>query len=95
MFVLRLLRYEPVASVVEENKLACTAHTDYGFFTLLATDSEPGFQALLDGCWVDVAPPSDPGTLLFNGADMLREASGKRFQSILHRVVVSGVVPRC
>ena len=44
-----MLRYAPERSTPESGVLACGAHSDYGMFTLLATDDVPGLQILPRG----------------------------------------------
>lgn len=45
------------------------AHTDYGAFTVLATDDNPGLQIYTGGKWQHVKPV--PGTFVINLGDML------------------------
>ena len=45
------------------------AHTDYGAFTVLATDDNPGLQIYTSGKWQHVKPV--PGTFVINLGDML------------------------
>ena len=67
---------------------ACRAHTDFGFFTLLLTDDQPGLQIFLEDAWVDVPPM--PDCLILNAGDMCERWTNGRFKSVLHRVVNCG-----
>ena len=71
--VLRLLRYAPTPSKVDEGKFACGAHTDYGLFTLLATDSVPGLQVFDSETneWIPVRPPR-ADLLVLNVGDLMQ-----------------------
>ena len=59
-------------------------HSDYGFLTLLAQDSNGGLQVKTPGGWIE-APPL-PGTLICNIGDMLDRLTGGFFKSTPHRV---------
>lgn len=89
--VLRLLRYAPTPSKVDEGKFACGAHTDYGLFTLLATDSVPGLQVFDSETneWIPVRPPREDMFVL-NVGDLMQFWSDGAFKSTKHRVVVDG-----
>ena len=89
--VLRLLRYAPTPSNVDEGKFACGAHTDYGLFTLLATDSVPGLQVFDSETndWIPVRPPR-ADLLVLNVGDLMQFWSDGAFTSTKHRVVVDG-----
>ena len=89
--VLRLLRYPPTPSKVDEGKFACGAHTDYGLFTLLATDSVPGLQVFDSETneWIPVRPPRDDMFVL-NVGDLMQFWSDGAFKSTKHRVVMDG-----
>lgn len=66
---LRLLRYSAEVSRPEDGVFAAGAHSDYGMWTLLATDASPGLQIQPRGGaeWVDVAPI--PNGLIVNVGD--------------------------
>ncbi|HSG89414.1 MAG TPA: 2OG-Fe(II) oxygenase family protein [Pseudomonadales bacterium] len=66
-------------------QLGAGAHTDYGSFTLLMTDGEPGLQIRRDGHWEDVDAP--PGTVVVNTGDLMAHWSNDRYRSTWHRVV--------
>ncbi len=89
--VLRLLRYAPTPSKVDEGKFACGAHTDYGLFTLLATDSVPGLQVFDSETneWIPVRPPREDMFVL-NVGDLMQFWSEGAFKSTKHRVVMDG-----
>ena len=89
--MLRLLRYAPTPSKVDEGKLACGAHTDYGLFTLLATDSVPGLQVFDSETneWIPVRPPREDMFVL-NVGDLMQFWSDGAFKSTKHRVVMDG-----
>jgi len=53
--ILRLLRYMPEVSDVENGKFGAGAHSDYGLITILATDGTPGLQVeVAPDTWIDV-----------------------------------------
>jgi len=83
--LLRLLHYSPQVSLPEEGIFAAGAHTDYGFLTILATDSQPGLQIFLKDQWIDVPPC--PNTFIINLGDMLQRWTNNAFKSTIHRVV--------
>lgn len=76
-------------------------HTDWGSFTILATDSTPGLQVFLQsddgsdeggdgksigGRWVDVPPVND--CLIVNSGDQISCLTNGRYKSALHRVMI-------
>jgi isopenicillin N synthase-like dioxygenase len=69
MLFLRPLHYSSEISKPQEGLFAAGAHTDYGMFTILATDGCPGLQILHRRKWIDV--PAIPGALIVNLGDML------------------------
>ena len=68
MLFLRPLRYSPAISSPADGVLGAGAHSDYGLFTLLATDGTPGLQIQQQGRWLDV--PHVPHALVVNVGDM-------------------------
>jgi isopenicillin N synthase-like dioxygenase len=82
---LRPLHYPPRVGDPNAGELGAGAHTDFGCFTLLLTDREPGLQIQWDGRWVDV-PPRE-GCYIVNIGDLLQVWTNGRFKSTLHRVV--------
>src|SRR3954468_8747961 len=82
---LRLLHYRPHAKDAPEDAFGSAPHTDYGFITILAQDSQGGLEVRRkDGTWL-AAPPLD-GTWVVNVADMLSRWTNGRWQSTPHRV---------
>ncbi|KAJ3057310.1 hypothetical protein HK097_009263 [Rhizophlyctis rosea] len=98
--LLRLFRYFPAsaaANLVSEESIAnatgSSAHTDWGFLTLILqqdgitglqiASSDPEDPAKTE--WVDIPPI--PGTLLVNAGDYLSLLTNGRVVSPLHRVV--------
>ena len=62
------------------------AHTDYGAFTIVATEQVPGLQIFLDDEWLDV--PMVPNGFVVNLGDLMARWTNDRWVSTLHRVVV-------
>lgn len=84
--LLRTIHYPPLTGAEEEGAVRAAAHEDINLITLLPSASAPGLQALdLAGNWHDV--PCDPGMIVVNSGDMLKEASGGYYPSTTHRVV--------
>ncbi|HSG89196.1 MAG TPA: 2OG-Fe(II) oxygenase family protein [Pseudomonadales bacterium] len=85
---LRVLSYPgagPDRPQAAPEQLGAGAHTDYGSFTLLMTDGEPGLQIRREGRWEDVDAP--PGTVVVNTGDLMAHWSNDRYRSTWHRVV--------
>ena len=79
--VMKLNHYTAEASTPESGVLACGAHSDWGMFTLLATDDVPGLQILRDGgVWEDVPP--HPGDFIVNIGDLLQRWSNDVFKYV-------------
>jgi isopenicillin N synthase-like dioxygenase len=87
VITLRPINYErrPGAPDVLPEQMRLGAHTDFGVFTLLLADEEPGLQVLRHGVWHDLVPPR--GTLVCNLGDMLAMWTNDRWTSTMHRVV--------
>jgi isopenicillin N synthase-like dioxygenase len=84
--LLRTIHYPPLTGTEEEGAVRAAAHEDINLITLLPSASAPGLQALdLAGRWHDV--PCDPGMIVVNSGDMLKEASGGYYPSTTHRVI--------
>jgi isopenicillin N synthase-like dioxygenase len=82
---LRLLHYPPHAVDAPDDAFGSAPHTDYGFITILAQDSQGGLEVRRsDGTWL-AAPPIE-GTWVVNVADMLSRWTNGRWQSTPHRV---------
>jgi len=83
--------YHATRSVVEDGKLGCGAHTDYGMLTLLMTDAVPGLQikgratAEEEDVWIDVNPRE--GHFIVNVGDLMERWSNGKYAANLHRVV--------
>ena len=85
---LRLIRYPACNPDSPAQTCGSAAHTDHGFVTLVAQDSNGGLEVRnSDHRWVPVEPI--PGTLVLNVADMLSLWSGGRWLSTPHRVVLN------
>jgi len=84
--LLRIIHYPPLRGDDEKDAIRAAAHDDINLITVLISGSEPGLQ-VLDGNnnWVDVR--SDPGWLVINIGDMLKECSNGYFPSTTHRVI--------
>ncbi|KIC51305.1 2OG-Fe(II) oxygenase family protein [Tateyamaria sp. ANG-S1] len=81
---LRLLHYPPATGAA--NEIGAGAHTDYGAFTLLMTDGEPGLQVKpRNGDWVDV--PHIPNAFIVNVGDCLMRWTNDIYVSTPHRVL--------
>ena len=84
--LLRALHYPPLTGVEEEGAVRAAAHEDINLITLLPAATAPGLQVKdTQGCWHDVS--CDPGTIVINSGDMLRETSGGFYPSTTHQVV--------
>ena len=85
---LRLLRYPIYENNTPAGTYGSAPHTDHGFLTLVAQDMNGGLEVSSpDKGWLSVKPI--PGTFVLNVADMLSLASGGRWPSTPHRVVLS------
>jgi isopenicillin N synthase-like dioxygenase len=84
--LLRILHYPPLTGAEEEGAVRAAAHEDINLITLLPAATAPGLQVKdLTGRWHEV--PCDPGTIVVNSGDMLKEASQRWYPSTTHRVV--------
>jgi isopenicillin N synthase-like dioxygenase len=87
--ILRLLHYPPVDRVPDPGSLplsGCGAHSDYGYLTILAQDSQGGLQVETQArTWIDV-PPID-GAIVCNIGEMMALWTNGRFRATPHRVV--------
>lgn len=81
---LRLSRYAPVESV-DADQFGIAPHVDTTFFTLLAQDC-PGLviRGEQTGEWLTV--PVQPGALVVNTGELLKQWSNDRFASVKHFV---------
>ncbi|KAF9436690.1 hypothetical protein BGZ76_003224 [Entomortierella beljakovae] len=86
---MRLFHYLPYADQQHSSFIGSSAHTDWGFLTLILSPSKTvGLQLFHDKAWHDV--PSVPNTLVVNGGDYLSLLTGGKLISPLHRVVSNG-----
>lgn len=84
--LLRPIHYPPLSGAEEEGAVRAAAHEDINLITLLPAATAPGLQVKdLSGKWHDVS--CDPGTIVINSGDMLKEASGQYYPSTTHRVM--------
>lgn len=84
--LLRILRYPPLTGDEPDGALRAAAHEDINLLTVLPAAEEPGLEVLdADGQWHEV--PCDPGTVVINAGDMLRELTEGYFPSTTHRVM--------
>lgn len=84
--LLRPIHYPPLDGSEEEGAVRAAAHEDINLITLLPAATAPGLQVRdTQGNWHDV--PCDPGTIVVNSGDMLKEASGGYYPSTTHQVV--------
>lgn len=84
--LLRTIHYPPLDGSEKEGEVRAGAHEDINLITLLPSATAPGLQVLdLQGRWHEV--PCDPGTIVVNSGDMLKEASNGYYPSTTHRVV--------
>ncbi|KAF9428370.1 hypothetical protein BGZ94_002632 [Podila epigama] len=86
---MRLFHYLPYADAKHAAQIGSSAHTDWGFLTLILSPSKTvGLQLFHENEWHDV--PSVENTLVINGGDYLSLLTGGKFISPLHRVVSNG-----
>jgi isopenicillin N synthase-like dioxygenase len=87
--ILRVLHYpgNPQADLSAElPDFGCGAHTDYGYLTILAQDSNGGLQVQnTAGKWVDARPIK--GSFVCNIGDMMAQWTNDEFRATQHRVV--------
>ncbi|KAI1316966.1 hypothetical protein EDD11_009210 [Mortierella claussenii] len=86
---MRLFHYLPYDEQQHAAQIGSSAHTDWGFLTLILSPSKTvGLQLFHDNRWQDV--PSIENTLVVNGGDYLSLLTGGKLISPLHRVVSNG-----
>lgn len=86
MSLIRILHYPPITDKEDENAVRAAAHEDIDLLTILPAATASGLQVLdRVGNWHDVS--CDYGMLIFNGGDMLQEATKGYYKSTTHRVV--------
>ena len=68
------------------SQLRAAAHEDINLITLLVAGTRPGLEAKdKNGNWHEIT--TDPGTIIVNIGDMLKEVSRGYYPSTTHRVV--------
>jgi isopenicillin N synthase-like dioxygenase len=85
--LLRILHYPPLTGAEPAGAMRAAAHEDINLLTVLPAATRPGLQVLdTAGAWHDV--PCDPGSVVINSGDMLARATGRRYPSTTHRVLL-------
>ena len=90
--VLKQMKYAGEPSDPSAGKFGAGAHTDWGSFTVLATDETPGLQIMMGDEWLPVPPK--PGCLIINSGDQITQLTNGEYRSALHRVVTTSSKPR-
>ena len=84
--LLRIIHYPPFIGSEDSQSLRAAPHEDINLITLLVAGTKPGLEAQdKDGNWHKIS--TDPGTIIVNIGDMLKEVSGGYYPSTTHRVV--------
>ncbi len=84
--LLRVIHYPPFSGTENSKSLRAAAHEDINLITLLVAGTKPGLEAKDKyGNWHQIS--TDPGTIIVNIGDMLKEVSGGYYPSTTHRVV--------
>jgi hypothetical protein len=84
--LLRIIHYPPFSGSENNKSLRAAPHEDINLITLLVAGTRPGLEAQdKKGDWHKIS--TDPGTIIVNVGDMLKEASGGYYPSTTHRVV--------
>ena len=84
--LLRILHYPPLNGSEEEGAVRAAAHEDINLITLLPAATTPGLEVKdKQGRWHAVS--TDPGMIVINSGDMLKETSRGYYPSTTHRVV--------
>jgi isopenicillin N synthase-like dioxygenase len=79
--------------LLRSQKIGANPHTDWGSFTILATDDTPGLQILWnDTVWIPVPPR--PGCLIINSGDQIAQLANGVYKSALHRVLTTSTKQR-
>jgi isopenicillin N synthase-like dioxygenase len=84
MNLLRIIHYPPIDRN-DGGAIRAAEHADINLITILASGSQPGLQVLNNGHWIDIE--CNPGWLVINIGDMLKECSNGYYPSTIHRVV--------
>jgi isopenicillin N synthase-like dioxygenase len=84
--VLRVQHYLPLGDDEQSDGVRALAHEDINLITLLPAPSEPGLQVCdVNGRWHDIE--FDARSLIVNGGEMLRLATGGNYPATPHRVL--------
>ena len=84
--LLRVLHYPPLEGSEEVGAVRAAAHEDINLITLLPAATSPGLEVKdMQGRWHAVS--TDPGMIVINSGDMLKETSRGYYPSTTHRVV--------
>jgi isopenicillin N synthase-like dioxygenase len=84
--LLRVLHYPPLGLRFDGEEVRAAPHEDINLITLLPAATFPGLSVKdNDGNWHMV--DSDPGSLIVNIGDMLKEATGGKLKSTTHKVL--------
>ena len=82
----RIIHYPPFSGEEDKGSVRAAAHEDINLITLLVAGTKPGLEAKdKSGNWHKIS--TDPGTIIVNVGDMLKEASGGYYPSTTHRVI--------
>jgi len=87
----RILHYPTWNGKIETNQMRGGEHTDYGTFTILFTDENPGLQIKPRNMneWIDA--PHISNTCVVNVGDLLQRWTNDLYVSTPHRVVNSNL----
>jgi isopenicillin N synthase-like dioxygenase len=87
--VLRILHYPAMDGSEDPAAMRAAPHEDINLLTILPAANQPGLEVRDNaGNWHAVS--CDPGTIVVNSGDMLREATKGYYPSTTHRVVNPG-----
>lgn len=85
LFTLRNIFYPKIGGPVEEGRVGCGVHTDFGTITLVRRRGAGSLRVRRrNGAWLDVRP--SPDTTIVNIGDMLEWWTDGRLVSTPHRV---------
>ena len=90
--VLKQMRYAGDISNPDAGKFGAGAHTDWGSFTILATDQTPGLQIQMGDTLLPVPPKH--GCLIINSGDQIAHLTNDHYRSAMHRVVTESTKER-
>lgn len=82
----RILHYPPIEGETPAGAVRSAPHEDINLLTLLPAATQSGLQVKdLQGNWFDV--DTNPGNIVINAGDMLKEATGGFIPSTTHQVI--------